>query len=162
LETQARPASLSNPPPLLQLNPKEFESTLWFKRQWKWVVPLAVLVLSCVVLTFALALVHVMKQSDAYQIPLRRARSAPAVVEQLGEPIVEGWFLQGNIQLTNDDGTANLSFPLQGSKDKCTVYVVAWKKAGRWHFRRVVVETDGGRQIDLSDPAYRSDAQPDI
>jgi Cytochrome oxidase complex assembly protein 1 len=153
---------LTTPPPLLQLNPKEFESTLWFKRHWKWVVPLGVLVVGSFALAFALGLVHVMKQSDAYQIPLGRARSAAAVIEQVGEPMREGWFLQGNIQLVNDGGTANISFPLKGPKGECTVFVVAWKKAGNWHYRRVVVVPDSGRQIDLSDPGYRSDTQPDI
>jgi hypothetical protein len=112
-------------------------------------------------LAFVLSLTHLMKQSDAYKVAFERARTTPAVMEQLGEPIRDGWFLQGHIELKNDDGIANISFPLLGPKGEGTVYVVATKAAGRWHFRSVIVATDAGRrEIDLSDPEYRHDRQP--
>jgi hypothetical protein len=147
---------LNTPPQLLQLNPKEFASTLWFKRHWKWVVPTGALVIAACTLTFVLGVVHIMKQSDAYRLAFGRACASPTVIERLGEPIRDGWFLQGNIQLTNDDGVANISFPLLGPKGEATAYVVARKTAGRWHFRSLIVAMDDGRrEIDLSDPEYQ-------
>jgi hypothetical protein len=148
---------LTTLPPLLPSNPTESTSKLWFKRHWKWAIPLGLLVLAAGALTFSLGLVHLMKQCDAYQMAFNRARTDPAVIEQLGEPIRDGWFLQGNIDLTNDDGTANISFPLKGPKGEGKVYVDAKKTAGRWHFRQLEVVTDWGRRhFDLSDPPDRA------
>jgi len=97
-----------------------------------------------------------MKQSDAYRVAFGRACASPTVIERLGEPIRGGWFLQGDIQLTNDDGVANISFPLSGPKGEATAYVVARKTGGRWHFRSLIVAMDDRRrEIDLSDPEYQ-------
>jgi hypothetical protein len=152
---------LTTAPQLLPSDPKEFASTLWFKRHWKWFVPVGLVVSAAGVLAFGLGLVQVMKQSDAYQIAFNRARTEPTLIKQLGEPIRDGWFLQGNIELTNRDGTANLAFPIRGPLGEATVYVVAKKTAGRWHFPQLEVVTDSGRrEIDLSDPADRPERYP--
>lgn len=140
-------------PPLLPIVPKEFPLTLWFKRNWKWVVPVAAAAIAVGFAGFLLLISTLIKQSGAYQLAVHRATRAPAVIGQLGEPIQEGWFLSGNVQLTNDDGVANLAIPLQGPKGKATVCVYATKKAGQWHFHQVIVVPDGnGPKVDLSDP----------
>jgi Cytochrome oxidase complex assembly protein 1 len=152
--------ALNPPPQIRDLESKEFASTQWLKRNWKWVVPAGVLVLVAFASAFMLGIAQIMKRSDAYRIAFTRACACPAVVERLGEPIREGWFLQGHINLVNNDGVAELSFPLVGPKAEATVYVVATKTAGRWHFRSLVVGLDGGlRDVDLSDPEYRHDRQ---
>lgn len=147
------PAPMTTSPPPLPSDPKESTSTRWFKRHWKWAVPAGVLGVTSVVLALALGLIHMMKQCDAYQMAFNRARTNPAVIKQLGEPIRDGWYLEGNLELTNEEGKAKLSFPVTGPKGEGQVYLDANKTAGRWHFQQLVVVTDWGRrQIDISDP----------
>jgi hypothetical protein len=143
----------TTPPLISPIAPREFPLTLWFKRSWKWVVPVGAAVLAACFLGFLAGIAYVIKQCDAYKVAVHRSTAAPGVVAQLGEPIREGWFLSGNVQLTNDDGVANLAIPLKGPKGSATVYVYATKKAGQWHFRQVIVVPDGnGQKVDLSDP----------
>ena len=148
-------------PPPHPPTPPEYASTRWFRRHWKWAVPLGFLVVTVLGLILVLGLFHLMKQSDAYRIAYNRARTDPAVIAQLGEPIRDGWYLEGNINLVNDGGDASLAFPLKGPKGEANVYLIAKKTAGRWHFRQLLVVSDWGRrQIDLSDPPDHADLSP--
>ncbi|MBI4868029.1 MAG: hypothetical protein HY816_13875, partial [Candidatus Wallbacteria bacterium] len=81
-----------------------------------------------------------MKASDAYRQAMDRARTSPAVVEALGTPIREGFFVSGNISVDGASGMANLAIPVSGPRGKGTVYVEAKKAVGEWTFSRLVFE----------------------
>ncbi len=82
---------------------------------------------------------------------LARARAEPELVAALGEPITAGLLTSGSIQLDNASGSADLSIPLSGPKGSATLYLVATKDAGQWHYTTLAVElADGGRRIDLA------------
>src|SRR5258708_11554092 len=89
---------LPAPPPAMAL-PKN-----WFSRNWKWFIPTLilglVLLLTLVVgglLTFVFGL---LKSSEPYQHAVAVASSNPDVVRELGTPIVPGWYLSGNINVS--------------------------------------------------------------
>ena len=63
-----------------------------------------------------------------------QAQSNPVVEQRLGQPIKRGWLVQGNIQVSNASGTADIAIPLSRSKSKGTLYAVAEKKSGVWNF----------------------------
>ena len=72
---------------------------------------MAVVLLVCGVI----ALVEsTMRSSDAATESLLRAKSNPFVVQRLGSPIKEGWFVGGSINVTTDSGDADLSVPISG------------------------------------------------
>lgn len=99
-----------------------------------------------------------MKSSDAYKEALARAKAEPAVIEALGTPIREGFFLTGNVQLSGSRGDADLAIPISGPNGKATVYVVAKKSMGQWTFRHLIIEIQNtGKRIDISD----KEAKPD-
>ena len=77
------------------------------------------------------------------------AQHNPEVIAELGEPIEAGWLASGSIRVSNDSGNAHVAISLSGSKQKGTLYVVAQKQAGQWQFISVIVETVGGKKIDL-------------
>ncbi len=140
---------MSQPPPLPTNVPPA-----WFARHWKWFVPVLALATAAVILGFFWFVISVVKQSDAYQIAVARARASPGVVEALGTPITEGFLVLGNIHVTNSAGLAQLEFPLHGPKGEATVYVAAEKAEGVWHFEYLVVEIASSHaRIILSDPA---------
>lgn len=137
------------PPPLPSAHPRG-----WWSRHWKWVVPLlGALLLALfagVVLLFMSALFGMIKSSDAYQHALQEAKTNPAVVQALGEPIEEGWFTMGNISVNGPSGEANLQIPISGPKGEGDIYLEATKSAGQWNYSTLLVRVDGsGRSIDL-------------
>jgi hypothetical protein len=87
--------------------------------------------------------------SWAYEEGVKLAKLNPEVAAELGEPIESSWLATGSINLVNDSGNATLAIPLSGLKQKGTLYVEVHKQAGQWHFKSAVVETAGGKKIDL-------------
>jgi len=104
----------------------------------------------------------VMKSSAAYSGALDRARAAPAVIDAIGTPIREGFFVAGNINVSGPSGKAELAIPVSGPKGDATIYVVASRTLGEWHFERIVVQIDRtGKRIDLSEKPRRPDQSAD-
>jgi len=90
------------------------------------------------------------KRSDVYNQALAEARKSPELAGKLGQPLEPGWFISGNINLNGTSGEASLSTPISAPKGKGTLYIVASKSAGKWHFETLEVEIDGESQrIDL-------------
>ena len=91
-----------------------------------------------------------MKSSDAYKEALAQAQTHPAIIEVLGSPIEEGWYMSGNINVNGPSGAADISFPVSGPKGKATVFAVARKSAGLWTFSTLVVELkSSGKRINI-------------
>jgi hypothetical protein len=90
------------------------------------------------------------KSSDAYNDALAMARANPHVEDALGSPIEAGLLVAGNINVSGSSGSADLAIPVSGPDGKGTIYVVASKSAGRWTFRKLVVDIEAtGERIDL-------------
>jgi hypothetical protein len=123
----------------------------WLGRNWKWL--LAVAFLGCIVFAvgiFAL-IMGVMRNSDVAQQAVARAQANPAVVQQLGAGIDEGWMMSGSVnEGTGGSGDAQLAVPISGSKGKAIIYVVAHKEANTWNYSHLVAVMGGsGEKIDL-------------
>ncbi len=126
----------------------------WFARNWKWLVPVGCLgaIVAFVGLCGGILSIvfYSLHNSWAYSEGVELARRSPAVVAELGEPIESSWFASGSININNDSGSAVLTIALIGPKQKGTLFVVADKQAGQWHFTRARVETaSSGNKIDL-------------
>src|SRR5687767_961014 len=105
----------------------------WWKRNWKWFVPvtlLTMLVLGVGVVALIVTLVFgTIKSSTPYTKALAQAKTDPAVIAELGEPIEAGWYVTGNISTSGQDGNADLSIPIHGPNKSGTLHVVALKSA---------------------------------
>lgn len=125
----------------------------WFSRNWKWFIPLVCFVGLALCMGFIFLILSVMKSSDAYQGALFRVQNSPAAKEILGEPIKAGIFFTGNIKISGSSGQADLAIPVCGPKGEATVYVLAKKTLGEWHFQRLIIQEHAAkRRIDISDP----------
>jgi hypothetical protein len=138
------PQEMSQPP-----------KTTWWRRNWKWVVPMGCVSVSIPLLfcgCFALIFTGVfgaLKSSDVYQEAVAKAKENKAVQAAIGTPIQEGFFVNGNINLINQGGNANLAIPISGPKGSATVNAVAQKLEGRWIFSTLEVAIEGGNRINL-------------
>ncbi len=99
------------------------------------VVVFAIFVGSIIVIVFSS-----MKSTGVYKDALARAKADPAVIEALGSPVRDGFFVSGNTNVNGASGESNLAIPISGSKGKGTIYVSAQKSLGTWKYSGLVVE----------------------
>ncbi len=126
----------------------------WWTRNWKWFVPTGCLTIVVLFVAFVGSIVVIVfsaiKSTDPYKDAFAKARIHPAVIEALGSPIKEGFFVSGNTSVNGATGEANLSIPISGPKGKGTIYVKAEKSLGRWSYSDLIVEIQKtGHRIDL-------------
>jgi len=128
----------------------------WYERNKRWAVPVGCLVAIVVIVGFFgglfLFAFSALKYSGVYVESLKQAHASPAVLQALGEPIEEGFFVFGSIHVNGPSGEADISIPISGPKGSGTIYAVATKSAGIWHFELLEVDIKGSRgRIDLLD-----------
>lgn len=93
------------------------------------------------------------KSSDVYKHAVQVAKHDTRVVNALGAPISEGWFVSGNINVSGSSGNADLAIPIVGNKAKGTIYVAARKSAGLWTYQTLELRVDGQEdRIDFLSP----------
>ena len=126
----------------------------WWKRNWKWFVPLGCLSVMLLFVLFVGSILVIvfsgMKSTDVYKGALSRAKADPTVIEALGTPIKTGFLVSGNTNVNGASGESNLAIPISGPKGKGTIYVSAIKSLGQWNYSGLVVEIGQTHQrIDL-------------
>ena len=129
-------------------------SSTWLERNWKWFVPLgcggALLVFAAFAATIVGFVFWLIRSNNAYVEALERARTFPAVIEALGDPVEPGFWVSGKINTSGPSGEADLMFPITGPRGRGTVYLEATKAGGVWDFERLEVEIEeSGERIDL-------------
>ena len=117
----------------------------WWKRNWKWFVPLGCFTVALQFLAFVGSIVVIvfsaMKSTDVYKEALARAKADPAVIEAAS-------------------GESNLAIPISGPKGKGTIYVSANKSLGQWNYSGLVVEVRQTHQrIDVLQKSARANSR---
>ena len=131
-------------------------------RNWLWVVPTECLTLIILCFAFAatiaFAVFGMIKSTDVYKNPVLRAKQNPRVGAAIGQPIDEAWYVGGSTRINGSSGTSDLMIPIHGPKGSATIYVLATKFAGDWHYAKLVVKIgSSGETIDLSEQSAESD-----
>jgi TonB family protein len=110
-------------------------------RNWKWMLPVGCLglILAGVALIGGIVFVAMsaMKSSEVYQGALKVVQTHPAAAERLGQPIKDGWFVQGNIHFERGNGTANFVVPVSGPKNSGALRVTAVNPDGAWMYEKL-------------------------
>jgi len=134
----------------------------WFARNWKWLVPVLLIVFLGLPLAILGSVFAAIRSSDAAKESLLRAQSNPLLVQELGAPIEEGWLVVGSINGSGPSGDADLAVPISGPKAKGKIYVTAHKSAGAWRYSVMEAAIDGSDQrINLlSDVTTRAEVPP--
>ena len=124
----------------------------WFSRNWKWLLPVGCLVpmVCCGVFGFGtyFAVTKVIQSSGAYAGALEKVNQNPDVAATLGTPVMPGFGMSGEVKENNQSGSADFTVPINGSKGKGSMHVVARRTGGEWNFERIDVEA-GGKTIDV-------------
>jgi hypothetical protein len=136
----------------------------WWKRNWKWFVPMGCFTIALLFLAFVSAIILIvfsaMKSTEVYKEALARAKADPAVIEALGSPIKDGFLMSGNTNVNGASGESNLAIPISGPKGKATIFVSANKSLGQWIYSGLVVEVGKTHErINLLQKMTRSDSR---
>jgi hypothetical protein len=95
---------------------------------------------------------RLIKSSDVYKEARDRATTDPRVIAVLGEPITTGFWVSGSVKINNDQGTANIDFPISGPKGSARVHAEATRDERAWHYNVLRVKPESGPAIDLAEP----------
>lgn len=92
-----------------------------------------------------------MKGSDAYRLALTHVQNSAEVEAIVGTPM-QGGTPSGQMEATDANGSAQLSFDVTGPTGAGTVFVTASKPLGVWKIDELVFE-DGasGERIELGE-----------
>jgi TonB family protein len=84
------------------------------------------------------------KSSDVYRNAVEQAKANPTVVQELGEPIEEGWYVKGSVE-ESGAGWASLEIPISGPKRSATIYAEALRerRGAEWQYTRLEVAIEG-------------------
>lgn len=120
------------------------------QKKWaKW----ALIVFAGLIVFFAILIFTVMaslKNSEAYKLGVNKLQTNAKALAALGEPISTG-MPSGNFESSGNNGSADLSFSVEGSKKKGTVYLEATKNLGKWTVQQAELELDDSEErIDLN------------
>jgi hypothetical protein len=120
------------------------------QRRWaQWGVALWLVSIALFALLFV-GIFAALKDSDAYKLAQAKLMADARVAEIVGTPLSTG-FPSGSVQVSGPDGSASLSFGVEGPKGKGTAFIKAHKDMGRWQIDRLVFEDDAtGRRIELA------------
>ena len=118
----------------------------WFSRNWKWLVPVILIVVCGLPLALMGAVFAAMKNSDAAKESVFQAQTNSQVMNQLGTPIAEGWLVTGSINTSTTSGDADLAIPISGPKGHAKIYVTAHKVAGAWNYSVMEVAIAGSNE----------------
>ena len=118
----------------------------WFSRNWKWFVPVILIVVFGLPLVVMGSVFAAMKNSDAAKESVLKAQANALVVQKLGAPIQEGWLVSGSINVSTTSGDADLAVPISGPKGQGKIYVTAHKGAGAWDYQVMVAVIEGSNQ----------------
>jgi TonB family protein len=131
----------------------------WWKRNWKWFVPVTLFGLLLLgVVAIGLIVMFVMgavKSSVPYTQALAQAKTNPMLMAEMGAPIQAGWYVTGSISSSGSSSDANLSFPIYGPKKSGMLHVVATKNpfsavSGEWRLTELEAKVNGrGEPISL-------------
>lgn len=129
-------------------------------RNWRWLVPTGCLALLIgvggVVALIAFGVVSAVKSSEVYRSAFTIARTHPAAIERLGEPIEDGWFVKGSVQFKDDDnGNANFEIPLKGPKKNGRLEVWAKYERSQWFYYKLDLKVEGTEPVSLLDQRPR-------
>lgn len=130
------------------MNNELLEQKSWWKRHWKWLVSVFVLLFLCSVLFFTSGmgsvttdLAQAYAQPQLYENALEKVRSNEKVKKLLGEiePIDQLAILEGAVHFSDNNKTVNSSIRVIGSKGKAIMDLVAAKPDTTWIYKELSI-----------------------
>lgn len=121
----------------------------WWKRNWKWFIPVFVLgfflivglLLNSIVNGNITDITEAYSDNLLYEKAIEKANTNKRVIEVIGEiePIDKLAILEGNAIYSNDYNSVELSVRVKGNKGKGKMDISAKKKEGEWEYKKISI-----------------------
>jgi hypothetical protein len=126
------------------MNNELIEEPSWWKRNWKWVIPVGgcftiIILFMALIGAGIFGVSKMFTGSEPYTYALEQVQSNEQVIELLGEPIETNGIMQGSINFSNNEGNANISIPIKGPNGEGKIYVVGEKRNDTWTYSELEV-----------------------
>ncbi|MFS4492449.1 cytochrome c oxidase assembly factor Coa1 family protein [Maribacter sp. 2308TA10-17] len=136
------------------MNNELVEYPSWWKRNWKWVVPvggcLSLIVLFIVFLgSVFYGVTSALEESQPYEYALEKINQDPEIASVLGTPIEKDGMIQGNYKYSNGKKSADMKIPISGPNGSGTLFVEATGEDDNWTYNVIRVEIKDNESIDL-------------
>jgi len=111
----------------------------WFRRNWLWVVPAGGCLTIILLFIFGVGAAifgfnQLFTESAPYTYALEQASNDSKVIELLGNDIESDGIMQGTISFKNNNGHANITIPIKGSKGLGSITIIGEKENGTWTY----------------------------
>ncbi len=116
----------------------------WFKRNWKWVLP----IISVFLFSWIYFGLLFMKRSFPYKQALAIANKSDGLSEIIGNPVEAGWWLTGEIKY-GPTGVAWLSIPVEGPNGNGIISLYAAQTKSNWKYEEIFVDFGNDKCLDL-------------
>ncbi len=143
------------------LNAQEQKPRDWWSRNWKWCIPLLVLVI--LILWGGAAVMKFIgkRYVEPYKMTMAKIQANQQVQEALGLPIRDdSWTPSGELNVEDNRGSADLRWDLAGPKGKGKAYVKARMISGQWEIVMIEVTLPDGNKLVLRDEGGANEAPP--
>jgi len=130
----------------------------WWKRNWKWVVPVSgcftfILLLVIFATSLFFGITGAFEDSQPYEYALEQINTDEDLIKALGSPIVKDGYINGSFNNVNGKKSASLVVPVAGPKGTGTLYIEATGKENNWIYHLIRVEIENSYTFDILKPA---------
>ena len=139
---------LKSTPKNNKMNNELIEQKSWWKRNWKWLVPLSGIVVFSLVIFFSSGmggigadLAKAYADTELYNNALEKVKSDKRITELLGEiePIDKMAILEGQVVYSNENKTINSTVRILGNKGKARMDISADRIENEWNYTKISV-----------------------
>ncbi len=95
---------------------------------------------------FAMSMI---RNSEPYSYAMSTLQSSQEAISILGEPIKDKTLVTGQVSVSGPSGEAEFAIPVYGPVAEGTVYVIAEKSGGKWHYEQLELASESGKRISL-------------
>jgi hypothetical protein len=126
----------------------------WWKRNWKWAVPLGgclslIVIFIMVVGSVFYGVTTVLEESQPYEFALETINQDKEITSVLGSPIVKDGMIQGSYTNNNGTKTADMKIPISGPNGFGILFVHATGDDDDWTYDEIRIEIKDDESIDL-------------
>lgn len=126
----------------------------WWKRNWKWVVPvggcLSLIILLIVFIgSIFYGVTSALEGSQPYEYALEKINQDDAIIRVLGSPITKDGMIQGSYNSSNGSKTADMKIPIAGPNGTGFLFIEATGEDDNWSYNVIRVEIKDNENIDL-------------
>lgn len=126
----------------------------WWKRNWKWVVPVGGCFTLIIVAVIAIASIfygvtNAIEDSQPYEFALEKINSDEDLVNALGTPIEKDGMVSGNWNYVNGKKSAKMTIPISGPKGSGMLFVEATGEDEDWTYHVIRVEIEDSETFDI-------------